>query len=388
VDELLCELMYLPLAIAQATAYLDRNRLAVADYLTLLRGAEEDMVGAMSREFHDSTRYPGSQNAVATTWLVSFDQIRKTEKPAAELLSFISQIESKAIPRSILPSPGSEEEMVHAVGTLCGYAFLGRREGSELFDMHSLVHVATRVWIERQGRAGETETAAMQHLFAKFPSADRANRALWREYVPHAIRVLYARKACRIEERQDLSFRVGRCLYEDRRFKEAVRCFEEAYEWRKERLAEEDDSQLASEHALATAYINARRITEAIRMLEHVVAVRKRTLAEDDHSRLSSEHQLASAYLNARRITEAIEMLEHVVAVEKRTLAEDDHSRLSSEHQLASAYLDARRITEAIKMLERVVAVEKRTLAEDDHTRLASEGWLAYALHKRSGEFP
>jgi hypothetical protein len=59
------------------------------------------MVGVMGREFYDSIRYPGSQNAVATTWLVSFDQIRRTDKTAAELLSFISQIEPKAIPRSI-----------------------------------------------------------------------------------------------------------------------------------------------------------------------------------------------------------------------------------------------------------------------------------------------
>ncbi|KAB5515676.1 hypothetical protein GE09DRAFT_979454, partial [Coniochaeta sp. 2T2.1] len=285
VEELLGELMYLPLAIAQATAYLDRNRLSVADYLTLLRGAEEDMVGAMSREFHDSTRYPGSHNAVATTWLVSFDQIRRTDGPAAELLSFISQIEPKAIPRSILPRPESEEKMVHAIGTLCGYAFLGRREESDLFDMHSLVHVATRVWIERQGRTGETETAAFQHLVATFPSADRANGTLWRAYLPHALGVLQGRKECRTEEMCDLSFRVGQCLDQDRRFKEAIRCFEGACEWRKERLAADDHSRLDSEHELARAYLGDRRITEAIEMLEHVVAVQKKTLAEDDHFR-------------------------------------------------------------------------------------------------------
>jgi hypothetical protein len=56
------------------------------------------------------------------------------------------------------------------------------------------------------------------------------------------------------------------------------RYLEEAYEWREERLAEEDHSQLASEHELARAYLNDRRIKEAIEMLEHVVAAQKRTL--------------------------------------------------------------------------------------------------------------
>jgi hypothetical protein len=119
----------------------------------------------------------------------------------------------------------------------------------------------------RQGRAGGTEIAPVRHFVSRFPSAAPTNRTLWREYLPHALRVLKESKKCRIEEGHDLSFRVGECLDQDRRFKEAIRCFEEAYEWRKERLAEEDHSRLAAEHALATAYLSDRRITEATKML-------------------------------------------------------------------------------------------------------------------------
>lgn len=103
-DELLDELTCLPLAIAQAAAYLNRNRMPVLRYLQLLRSTEQDLVHVMSRELHDNTRYRGSANAVATTWVVSFSQIRKHYAVAAELLEFISCVEWKAIPRSLLPS--------------------------------------------------------------------------------------------------------------------------------------------------------------------------------------------------------------------------------------------------------------------------------------------
>jgi hypothetical protein len=149
---LLKELTYLPLAITQATAYLNINQVSIAVYLRLLRGTEQDMIHLMSRQFRDNTRYKDSQNAVATTWLVSFEQIRKSDNVAAELLSFISRIEPKAIPQSILPSLGSEEQMVHAIGTLRGYALVVRRGDEQMFDMHSLVHLATRIWIQREGR--------------------------------------------------------------------------------------------------------------------------------------------------------------------------------------------------------------------------------------------
>jgi hypothetical protein len=102
VSDLLDELAYLPLAIAQAAAYLSRNKnLFIAGYIQLLRRTEQDFISLLSQEFRDSTRYRDSaryrdkstENAVAKTWLVSFNQIRKHDEVAADLLSFISCIE-------------------------------------------------------------------------------------------------------------------------------------------------------------------------------------------------------------------------------------------------------------------------------------------------------
>jgi tetratricopeptide (TPR) repeat protein len=251
---LLKELTYLPLAITQATAYLNVNQISIAEYLGLLRGTEQGLIRLMGRQFRDNTRYKDSQNAVATTLLVSFEQIRKSDKVAAELLSFISRIEPKAIPQSILPSLDSEERMVHAIGTLRGYAFVVRRGDEETFDMHSLVHLATRIWIQREGRVIQTMEKATRHLEAIFPSDDYGNRSLWREYLPHTLRVLFEDEGVDIEERYELDLRAGRCLQADGRIKEAVRCFEECYRWKKSHFPEEHPSRLASQHELARAY--------------------------------------------------------------------------------------------------------------------------------------
>lgn len=66
-DELLEELTRLPLAIAQAAAYLNMNRMTIKKYLGLLHNTEKDLIGLLSRDFRDNTRYKGSVNAVATT---------------------------------------------------------------------------------------------------------------------------------------------------------------------------------------------------------------------------------------------------------------------------------------------------------------------------------
>ncbi|KAI6080131.1 hypothetical protein F4821DRAFT_84203 [Hypoxylon rubiginosum] len=378
IQEFLQELTYLPLAITQAAAYINRNQISVEKYLGFLRGTEQTMVGLLSREFHDDSRYPGSQNAIATTWLVSFEQIQKSDKTAADLLSFLSCIEPKAVPQSLLPTPQSEE-MEHAIGTLCGYAFLVRRGDDDIFDMHSLVHVATRVWIHKHSRTQEVVVQVLDRMVGVFPWDTAASRGLWREYLPHALRVLEGSREYPVEERYDLFYRVGRCLYKDRRFKEAAKALEETCMWKRRHTSQDASSQLLLEHWLAISYLESRRIKEAIEIFKHVVAIRKKTLAEEDHDRLATEHELASAYLDDRRIKEAIEIFEHVVAIRKKTLAEEDHSRLATEHELARAYLDDRRIKKAIEIFEHVVAIQKKTLAEEDHSRLATEHELARA---------
>ena len=148
---LLSELTYLPLAIAQAAAYLNARQISLQEYLSLMRNTEQDTISLLSREFRDETRYRNSEhskNAVASTWLISLDHIRCTDPIAADLLSFMSCIEHKAIPRSMLPWVEPEERMVHAIGTLRAYSFVTRRGDGESYDMHRLVHFVTKLWVK------------------------------------------------------------------------------------------------------------------------------------------------------------------------------------------------------------------------------------------------
>ncbi|KAH8753288.1 hypothetical protein F5883DRAFT_632842 [Diaporthe sp. PMI_573] len=377
---LLEELTYLPLAIVQAAAYLNCNpHLTIQRYIDLLHGTDKDVVSLMTQEFPDDTRYRGVGNAVATTWIVSFTQIQQTDPAAYKLLSFLSCVEPKAIPQSLFPRMESQQDQESAIGTLVGFAFLARLRNNDVYDMHSLVHLATRVWIEKEARTQETMLSALNDMDTVFIDDDGANQEVWQSYFPHSVRLLERSKDRCIDERFSLSTRVGLRLSEDRQFKEAIKWLEDVWEWKQKTLREEDQFRLTSEQVLATAYLDDRRIEEAIEMFEHVVEVQKRTLREEDQFRLTSEHELARAYLADRRIKEAIEMFEHVVEVQKRTLREEDHSRLDSEHELARAYLEDQQIKEAIEMFEHVVEIQKRTLREEDHFRLTSEHELARA---------
>jgi hypothetical protein len=129
-----------------------------------MQKTEKDRMRLASRNFHDNTRYRKMPNAMTTTWLISFNQIKGSDPRAADLLEFMSYLEPKAIPRSVLPTLDPEEEMDFAIGTLSSYGFLTRRDDHEIFDMHSLIQPSTRLWITDAQKTQEIIVTVTQHI--------------------------------------------------------------------------------------------------------------------------------------------------------------------------------------------------------------------------------
>jgi tetratricopeptide (TPR) repeat protein len=400
--ELLDELAHLPLAIAQAAAYLNRNSTPIQKYLRLLRNTEKDMVDLLRKEFQDNTRYKESANAVATTWVVSFNQIQERHRPAADLLAFMSCIEWKAIPRSLLPPAQSEVDMEDSIGILCGYSLMTRRGGDEKnsgqedaesvkeeerdeqeeeewYDIHRLVHLATKVWTSEYGDAAKVVTKALRHVEEVFPSQEWENRELWRSYLPHALRILADSEDYNVSGKSALCLCVGLCLLTDNRVKEAIEFLGESCRLR-DVLNEDNLDRLSSQHSLALAYTENGQTEEAVELLEHVVEVEGKLLAEKHPGRLASQHELAGAYLKDGQVQKAVELLEHVVRVQE-ALAEGNPHRLVSQYVLARAYLEDGQMQKAVELLEHVVRV-REALAEEHPHRLASQHVLAKAYYR------
>ncbi|KAH7324466.1 hypothetical protein B0I35DRAFT_348194 [Stachybotrys elegans] len=397
VKEILRELAYLPLAIQQAAAFINRNPITVSKYLSLLVTTEDEMVSALSSQFNDPTPYRKTPSAVARTWTISFEQIRDTDKAAADLLSFLSLIEPRAIPHDILPKPTTEAELRRAIGTLLGYAFIQKREnnpeeygGECLYDMHRLVHLGARIWVTEKLSLSDIRHAAVLHLAEVFPEPVWENRERWRPKMPHALKLLAVDGIYEPEEgghdAGGLGCEVAGCLFQDGRYQEAVNLLEPAVE-ATNRLPEEDSDRLLWQHTLGRAYVENRQTPKAIKLLEHVVEVEGRLLSEEEPGRLASQHELARAYHDNCQHPEAMKLLEHIVAIQDRVLPQEHLNRLASQRMLGQAYLDTGQIPEAIKLLEHVVAVQVRLLPQDHPEQLVSQHELGRA-YLNNGQIP
>jgi tetratricopeptide (TPR) repeat protein len=375
--DLLQKLTHLPLAIVQAAAYINENEITLAEYAALLDGTEQSRVELLSEEFEDEGRYEDTKNPVATTWLISFEQIRDREPLAAEYLSFMSCIDAKDIPQSLLPLAESQKKALEAIGTLTAYAFVTKQKTEQLLDLHRLVHLATRNWLRMEGSLAAWAANALERLEAVFPNHDDTNRSLWRIYLPHARHVLEMEVNSEGSKKTELRWKFGLCTYYDERYKESEKAFTQVMEVRKNKLGLNHPGTLSSMANLALTYRKQGRWEEAEQLFVEVMETCKNKLGLDHPDTLSSMANLASTYRKQGRWEEAEQLFVEVMETRKNKLGLDHPDTLSSMGNLASTYRNQGRWEEAQQLEVEVMETSKKKLGLDHPATLNSMANLA-----------
>jgi hypothetical protein len=227
ISKLVEKLTYLPLAIVQAAAFISMNGSSTRRYLELLNDTEEEAIALLSKDLsNDEQRYRKGQNPVASTWLISFTQIRKQHPWAAELLAFTSCLGEKNIPSSLLPEAPSEIEMTKALGILMGYSFLRKQNEDQdqseeyLYQMHRLVRLATRNWLRREDTLLHWTQEAVGWVAERLPFRKHENRDRCALYMPHAEILRTSDGDGDSEEHYMLLEKMGQNFHEDGKFSE------------------------------------------------------------------------------------------------------------------------------------------------------------------------
>jgi tetratricopeptide (TPR) repeat protein len=375
---LLAELTYLPLAIVQAAAYINEKGIVLADYLLLLEEKEEEIVDLLSEDFQDNWRYHNVKNPVATTWLISFEQILENDPLAAEYLSFMACIGPKDIPQSLLPPGPSRKKEIDAIGTLTAYSFVSRRPADLALDLHRLVHLATRNWLRKEELLGLWMEKTITRLEEVFPDDDHENRSIWRMYLPHVRQALESGMVSKDEERTAaLLWRYGKCLHSDGRWNEAEMAFSQIRAVEMRTLGVEHPDTLATTAWLASTYTNQGRLEEAEKLQVQVVEKNRTKLGADHPSTLISISNLAATYRHQGRWEEAEKLEVQVIETFKTKLGADHPSTLASMANLGVTYSMQGRQDKAEPLKKQVVETRKTKLGADHPSTLTSMANLA-----------
>jgi hypothetical protein len=140
VEKLVDTLGRIPLAITQAAAFINRNKMSIQKYVEELAMDKQNFLDYLSNDLQDPRREPGYPNSIFRTWILSFNQIRTFSPRAAEILSLMAILDGQKISEDLVRK--NDERLVdfrNAIGILDGYSMISKEVGGETYTIHPLI---------------------------------------------------------------------------------------------------------------------------------------------------------------------------------------------------------------------------------------------------------
>ncbi|MCA9998598.1 MAG: tetratricopeptide repeat protein [Anaerolineales bacterium] len=364
--ELAAELGYLPLALAQAAAYMETRGVEAAAYRRLFQTRRQAL--------WELEEAPDDYHAtVATTWTIGFEQVQGVPG-AADLLALCSFLAGDGIPLPLLllsfaevdrlqKSPFQrllkifgigkkspllllQDEIVlaEAVGALRWYALL---EGNgDRVQMHRLLQTVYRDQMGTEAEAAWLETA-MGLLRAAWPF-DPNDMASWeasRELLPQLLAVVEAANAAENET-------------------EAAAV-----------LNSRTDFYISYFGDLATARPYS----------ERALGIREKALGSEHADTAQSLNNLGALLDSMGNLAEARPYYERALGINEKALGPEHPDTASSLNNLAWLLYDEGNIEEAARLMRRVVVILEKTIPNHSNTQTARRSLAAIEDALRRG---
>ncbi|RYP57001.1 hypothetical protein DL770_010782 [Monosporascus sp. CRB-9-2] len=375
----------LPLAIKQASAYMAKTGISTIKYLSYYQSSNQTTAKLLSKDFEDRGRYRDINNPIATTWLISFNHISRDMPLAAYYLKFICFLAEKDIQISLLPSGEDELEANEAIGTLKGYAFILDRENPDSFDIHRLVRLAMRNWLQEKGEWQEWTVHVIQQLTDKYPFPEHENR-MYEEAEQMHRQALELREAILGKEHP---FTLGSmnyladALYSQGKYEKAEQMYRQTLELREAVMGRKHPFTFASMNNLANALDSQGKYEEAEQMHRQALKLREEALGRENPGTLTRMNNLALVLRSQGKYEEAEQMHRQALELIKAVLGRKHPSTLTSMNNLASV-LDSRgNYEEADQMHRQTLELTEAAMGSEHPDTLDSINSLASVLDRQ-----
>ncbi|KAK8009195.1 kinesin light chain [Apiospora marii] len=331
--KLLDYLTYLPLAIRQASAYMASNAdVTVLKYLNYCKSSDQQMTKMLSKAFDDQyrdrDRDGAIHNPVATTWLVSFQQVLRDAPVAAGYLQSIAYFAEKNIPVSLLSAGEDEMERDESISTLRAYAFILDRGTPDRFDVHRLY--------------SEAEQMHRQTLTLKETVLGRG----------HPDTLGSMNNLANVLDRQG-------------KYVEAEKMHRQTLALRETVLGRGHPDTLGSMNNLAESFRQQGKYVEAEKMHRQTLALRETVLGREHPDTLDSVNNLANVLDRQGKYVEAEQMHRQTLALRETVLGRGHPDTLGSMNNLANVLDRQGKYVEAEQMHRQTLALKETVLGHE-----------------------
>lgn len=385
--EILDILEYLPLCIIQAASYLDQSRISMSEYFLELTESEQSLIEILDDEHVDLRRGFDTPNSVLKAWKLSFEKIRDRYRQAAELLSVMAFLDRQDIPRGLLKDIiPSRHQLNSALGTLQGFCLIRAEVEDEVFRMHRLVQLATKVWLRND--AQRYQATALRLVHDLFPPSDSEDLDLKRMLLPHGKKMesyIFNEAPLTLLLAQ-LQFKLAACEWHAGQYDSAAATCQISYDKCKSLLGEHHVDTLRIAGFLGTIKVSQGFWDEAYTIQSKTLRLKEIVFGSTHFETVDTMSDLADVREKQGQFSDAEELMQRVHQVRSASLGECHRKTLQSLMSLATYSRRQARYQEAEKLGRQALNDYEKTLGCDHVLTLASAYALAGTL-RESGHY-
>jgi tetratricopeptide (TPR) repeat protein len=393
IADLAAALEHMPLALVQAAAYIRERapRCSVRQYLAEYRESDNRKTSLLNQAAGHLRRDEAARNSILLTWQISFEHIRSSRRSAADLLSLMSFFDRQGIQDALLRRPSSTADhnsFEDDVVILRDYSFITVTNDANTFEMHGLVQLATRTWLENRGQLDRWRERFISNLCAEMPIGTHENWQKCQVLFPHARAALAQRPKDEksLREWALLLFNAAWYASERGRAGEAEHMSTVSMEVRREVCGKEDQDTLSSMELIGQAKESRGRWKEAELINRQTLALSEKALGLEHPSTLASMSNLALMLRRQGKYEAAESMNRQTLALSEKVLGLEHPNTLTSMSNLAGVLERQGKYEAAESMDRQTLALKEKVLGLEHPSTLASMNNLALVL-ERQGKY-
>ncbi|KAH7628858.1 hypothetical protein B0T09DRAFT_267498 [Sordaria sp. MPI-SDFR-AT-0083] len=393
----------LPLALAQAAAYMGELNLHVASYIRLYEQQWDELF-----QNTDSSLPDYGNRSVWTTWTISFNAIETRDKNAGNLLRLWAFLDNREMWHSLLQVAINDQEQwpkwlrdiacnevkfFNILRLLLRYSMIEARESEQSnYSMHPVVHR----WISHiQDDSRKRVFLRLAVMLIGFSVPHITTKNYWvlqRRLLPHAERCLrwmgkLEGGECNMEDitMGHATNSLGNLYKRQGRLKEAETMYQLALKGKEKALGPDHMSTLDTVNNLGILYSDQGRLKEVETMYQRALEGREKAVGPDHMSTLDTVNNLGILYWDQGRLKEAETMYQRALEGYEKAVGPDHTSTLNTVHNMGILYSDQGRLKEAETMYQRALEGREKAVGPDHTSTLDTVNNLGI-FYKHQGQ--
>jgi tetratricopeptide (TPR) repeat protein len=361
----------LPLALAQAGAYIERTSRGLTRYLEMLT---KSFAKVMSEPGGEDLRH----EPVVATFSLSLHELENDHPASAELLKAVAFLSPDNIPEEIFTkgsdsfSPAlkaasaDEFEWDKAISAALDFALLERNPSDETLTVHRTVQQVTKLRMDDAERA-QWADRVVNAVNAAFPYIEFTSWSLCDRLLPHAqvCDLLIVEYSLSSVAAARLLSQAGYYLAARARYAEAEPLMHRALAIDEKSLGPDHPNVAIRLNNLALLLQDTNRLAEAEPLTRRALEVDEKNLGPDHPNVARDLNNLALLLKATNRLAQAESLMHRALAIDEKSLGPDHPNVATRLNNLAQLLKATNRIAAAEPLMRRALAIDEHAYGPD-----------------------